>query len=204
MSKAKQEALQNKRGTTMITIFRHGETKMNKQGLVRGWSNPPIDDEAKPKIEATARDLKGDVDVIVSSDLLRTKQTAKIVSDIVGVPVSDYDIAFRPWDVGDYTGEPATEVHRIIWDLARNQPDKKVPGGESFNDFKKRCLDGFTKYAKKYKNKRIVIVAHHRNDKIWAAWRKKGFNPEYDVDVDIFVERDGVEPGCATRPTEFP
>lgn len=187
-----------KKGTRII-IIRHGETPLNKEKRIRGWSDVPLASDAKPTIERTARELKGKVDVLVTSDLERAEDTAKIISKITGAPIKKVSMEFRPWDVGHHTGQPQDEVYKFMADAARHHPDEKIEGGESFNSFKDRFIDGVKETAQKYKGRTIGVVTHHRGDRIFAAWHKKGFPKDNSVDMGTFLSA-GIDPGEAAEP----
>lgn len=70
------------------------------------------------------------IDLIFSSDFIRTRQTAEIVSEGLNLPVT-YDGRFG-------------EMGRL----------------ENIQKFQKRVLEGFEDIEKKYTNKNILIVGH--------------------------------------------
>lgn len=196
----KQKALDKRMDKTTITIIRHGETALNREHRIRGWSDVPIDKEGKKTIEQTGKELIGKLDVIVSSDLTRAQETAHIIHEVTGVPVKEYSTDFRPWDVGTYTGDKNDHIAPIMAEAARHAPNKKIGGGDSFNDVRTRFLDGIERIAKKYKGQRIGVVTHHRGDRIFAGWKAAGMPKDHHVDLDVFLDRDGVEPGKACAP----
>lgn len=198
----KMKALKNKKGSIDIIIIRHGETPLNKEKRIRGWSDVPLAKDAVPTIKKTARELKGNLDVIVTSDLERATDTADIISDITGAPIKEVTMKFRPWDVGHHTGQPQQEVYKFMADAARHEPNEKIEGGESFNSFKDRFLDAVKSLKKKYKGQRVGIVTHHRGDRIFAAWHKKGFPNDNSINMDMFLSG-GIDPGEAAEPVEY-
>lgn len=202
---AKSKALTKKmriKEPITITIIRHGETKLNKEKKIRGWSDVPLSEDAKPAIERTARELKDKLDIIVTSDLKRAVETAKIISKKTGTPIVETSKSYRPWDVGDHTGEPQDEVYKYMAYYARHAPAQGFKNGESFNTFKRRFLHGIEGLKKEYPGESIGIVTHHRGDRIFAAWHAKDFPPDLSVDIDIFL-KGGVDPGEACRPVEY-
>lgn len=71
-----------------VLIFRHGETDWNLERRLQGHTNIPLNENGR----AQARELQKRVtqnapDVIVSSDLLRAKETAEIVNASLGLPL---------------------------------------------------------------------------------------------------------------------
>ena len=78
-----------KEGTVNVIFVRHGETEMNKDGdKIRGWRDIALDEKGQEQAEKTARKLsKENADYILSSDLIRTHQTAQKIADKQGMPV---------------------------------------------------------------------------------------------------------------------
>ena len=62
----------------MKTIFlvRHGETLANREGILQGWSNNPLDDTGEKQASAlVTRASRVPLAAIYTSDLIRTQQT---------------------------------------------------------------------------------------------------------------------------------
>lgn len=178
-----------------IVIIRHGQTALNAKDCIRGWSDVPLDETGFSQAEKLGKKLKNaGIDVLISSDLTRTLQTASIISQESGIPLIATTMALRPWNVGDYTAKPAEEVHPILFKLAVEDPDKNVPGGESFTSFKFRVLMGMVAFLNEYDDKLIAFVCHHRNDRIVRAWVEAGCPNDLEVDFGHFGQK-GIEPG---------
>lgn len=111
--------------------------------------------------------------------------------------------SFRPWDVGEHTGEPQDSVYKHMERYARETPDKKVPGGESFNAFKTRFLGAIKRVRRDFPGETVAIVTHHRGDRIFPAWKAAGFPDNEDVDLDVFLDPGGIDPGEYGRKTEY-
>lgn len=176
-----------------IYIIRHGSTKLNSEDKIRGWMDLPLDEDGIVEAEKTAVKLKNrGIKGLISSDMKRTQQTAIIISEIAKIPILYVTPAFRPWNVGNFTGKPSEEALGEMERYARNKPDETLRGGESFNEFKDRFLEGMEKVLKEEK-KTIGIVTHHRGDRILAAWVNAGMKPNFKVDLPTFFEK-GIKP----------
>jgi len=152
-------------------LVRHGSTDMNAEGgknsadTIRGWSNVPLNDKGRQEVKDTADELKSHgITAIVSSDLDRAKETAQIIGDSVGVRPS-FSHKLRPWDLGEYTGKPAADSAPALREYSQN-PDRVVPGGESFNTFKDRTFEGLREAFQQHPNDNLAIIAHHRTDRL--------------------------------------
>lgn len=186
-----------------IYLVRHGKTKLNNdnnvsEDRIRGWMDVPLSEEGIQDAKDVASYLKGmGISKIYSSDLSRAKETADIISKAIGAPVEYYSKDFRPWNLGDLQGKSSKEAQPEMEKYAEWTPDKKVTGGESFNDFKSRFLGSIEKImADLEKNPdKIAIVSHFRNLKLAEAWEeeKKEMNGEnkdsnYPIDYATFFE----------------
>lgn len=114
---------------------RHAETNLDKPGddeVIAGWSEEPLNEKGKAQARALGQALKGrGITRIISSPLLRTKQTADIVSQVLGVPVVPHE-GLKPWNVGKYVGKTVREAKRDLTKYAEKTPDSPVPDGESY------------------------------------------------------------------------
>lgn len=148
-------------------VVRHGESKLNEQKRHQGWiSGNPLTDKGKLQAEEAAKKLTDkEIDLIYASPLLRTKQTAKIISEKLGLPVSfssllkDYrrSRAFEGLLASEYSVHP----NYLLW-KQKTEFNKSfsLPDGESLENFQKRVTD-FAKWLdKKINNKNVLIVTH--------------------------------------------
>lgn len=192
---------------TKIILVRHGSTKLNSGGdgnsseCIRGWLDIPLSPKGIKEAQEVAEKLKEhDFDGIISSDLIRAEKTAQIISEATGVPILGVSRGLRPWDVGTLAGKPVENCLDILHDHIANKPDVKLGGGESFNEFKERCLNCFDQIRKAYAGKTIAIVAHHRNERLLAAWKACGGGLPETVKPDMFYEK-GIPPAHFVRHT---
>ena len=180
---------------TKLILARHGETDLNADGdKIRGWKNIPLDDKGKQEAQKMAKKLlKEKVDVVLSSDLNRAVNTAKVFAEKAKLPVIK-TTNLRPWDLGKLSGKHSKDVLGIVAEYTVNKPNKLVDGGESFNTFKNRYLNYIKDIKKKYPDKTVAIFTHHRNDRLMSAWEKKGMPDNKNVDLNLFLQK-GIEPG---------
>jgi broad specificity phosphatase PhoE len=187
--------------TRQIQIVRHGATKLNSDDnsvdRIRGWRDIPLSDEGKEQAKRLGYAMLNDrPDVIVTSDLCRAHETAKMISDIIDVPIEEVSEKFRPWNVGDYAGMLSAKAIPILARYACDTPDKPMPGGESFNDFHKRFFDGLNETLQQQSG-RVAVVTHHRNERLLHAWAKKGFPTDGGIDLKEFNKK-GEHTGSVT------
>jgi probable phosphoglycerate mutase len=182
-------------GTRQISIIRHGATKMNNDDVsvdrIRGWNNIPLSEEGKQEAERLGEKMNKDTnkpEVLVTSDLHRASETAHIISKKTGIPVSEETQGLRPWNVGELAGQVSKHAVPILADYATKKPDEKVPGGESFNDFKDRFMGTLNDILEKHDG-RVGIVTHHRGERLMKAWEAKGFPSDGTIDHDTFTQK---------------
>lgn len=181
-----------------LRIVRHGATRLNGESEIsvdkeRGWSDVPLTAEGRQEARDAAAKLKGaGIEVIVSSDLKRAKETALIIGGILGVK-PEFSFKLRPWNLGDLTGKVMTEAKPQIAAYA-NKPDAKVPGGESFHAFRDRAFEGLGEAVEKHQGKQILIVAHHRVERLIGGWEKAGQPEDHEIDIPTFMQK-GDPPG---------
>lgn len=190
-----------KDGTMTFTFIRHGSTRMNNhddtsKDRIRGWTNVPLNEDGIKDAEKAGKKLRDSgIKVIVHSDLDRSAQTAKIVNkegelgaQLVSTP------KLRPWDLGDFTGNPTKEAMPKIAAYILEKPDEPVPNGESFNDFRARHFSGIQYAVRKAGRKKLGVVAHYRNERMLSSWDVAGQPADHSIDLDEFTSK-GDAPG---------
>lgn len=169
--------------TRDLVVIRHGETAYNAEDKERGWSDIPLTDKGKEEAEKLSN-LKDQPDVLISSDLKRAHDTAKIISKNSGVPLAETNPSLRTWHVGDLEGKPSSEVDNIRKKYVIN-PDLVPPNGESFNQFKTRVLGGIEDIMSRY-NGKVGIVTHSKVQQLLNATEAGDWQ---HVDANHFNEK---------------
>jgi len=154
---------------TSILLIRHGETAWNAVRRLQGHIDIPLNEEGERQARALARALAGEpLDAIVSSDLGRAVQTAQAVASHHPQLPLHADPGLRERCYGAFEGLLYTEIaERYPLEFAEWQArnvDAVMPAGErtaeSFRQFYQRCMDGIARWAARYPQQRIVLVAH--------------------------------------------
>ncbi len=140
-------------------FVRHGETEANEDDRARGWGKWPLTEEGKRQAEEAGQFLVGHgITKIISSDLPRAKQTAGIVSRILGVPV-EYSKEIRSLNVGEFTGADKGETRDRFLPYLR-EPKRQIPGGESIAGFIKRVVKFVLKDVSREPDETLLFVTH--------------------------------------------
>jgi len=159
----------------------------------RGWSDVPLTKEGRQEGQRAGIKLRGKgIEAIVASDLARSHETAVIIGNLVGVK-PQFSHELRPWNLGSLTGKEMSEAQPVMEKYARQNPDKPVPDGESFNDFKNRALAGVAKAIRQAKGMKLLIVTHHRVERLLCGWDKAG-QTDGKIDLNCFFQK-GDPPG---------
>ncbi|MBI3632590.1 MAG: class I tRNA ligase family protein [Candidatus Vogelbacteria bacterium] len=127
------------------------------------------------------------IDLIFSSDFLRTKQTADEVAQSIGYDKSKIilDKRIREINVGDFNGRPVGD-YRSYYSSVEERFVKNVPNGENTSEVKVRAMDFLSEVNAKYDGKNILIVSH--GDPLWLMIAgTRGATPKEAVKI-----RDGV------------
>ncbi|MDG4655811.1 histidine phosphatase family protein [Ectobacillus antri] len=139
---------------TEICLVRHGQTDWNFKQIIQGREDIPLNTVGKKQAEQSASFLSQEKwDVIISSPLLRAKETASLIQNAAGIPELHLDERFIERDFGSASGRPVAEVREQI---AKGE----VADMETDEQLVERCFSALCDVAKKHKGKRIIIVAH--------------------------------------------
>jgi len=143
-------------------LLRHGEAMSNKYNFVSCWPEKtynPLTIKGANRIKCVARHLKKEkIDLIFSSDVLRTKQSAKIIAKKLGLKIK-FEKKLRESKFGRFNGKSGKEWKRFL-DTIRLRPPKKSHKEENYQDVRKRAEKFIKGIDQEYKNKKILIISH--------------------------------------------
>ncbi|MFC5971407.1 histidine phosphatase family protein [Halomarina salina] len=134
-----------------ILLMRHGETPWNRDQRMQGWAPVPLADRGHEQASAAAEHVAGtyDVDCVVSSDLLRTRETTERVRETLGdgLPV-EFSDAWRERDIGVYQGLTYGDMRDrfptfALGETAARAATEVPEGGESIVQMRERVLEGW-------------------------------------------------------------
>jgi broad specificity phosphatase PhoE len=154
-------------------LVRHGESLKNIEGFESSWPEKrrvPLTEKGIKEAEKAAKQAKNKkIDLIFASDLLRTAQTAEIISEATGVKVKK-DKRLREVGLGIFNGM-SHKNYGPFWNFGKkltplqhykNRFKIPAPGGESYKDVEDRLKDFLKETENNYKRKNIVVVSHSR------------------------------------------
>lgn len=144
-------------------ILRHGETNINNgEHLFTDEQNKkePLNKTGQRQICALVSKIeKLKIDLIFASDFFRTSQTAKIISQTLGIKLI-FDKRLREINPGIFKGKLKKDYHNFFGDYYLKRFSQTPAEGENLNQVKKRVMAFIRAIDKKYKGKNILIVSH--------------------------------------------
>jgi len=149
------------RGTAIL--MRHGETRWNREGRVMGRNPVELSENGRAQVEAAvvlARSLQPDL--IVTSPLVRARQTAEIIAAGLGAIEIREDPAIAEVAYGRWEG---MTYHELINDshyaVYRESPvDYPTPGGETIPHVQARGVAAIHRAVEAKPECRILFVSH--------------------------------------------
>jgi probable phosphoglycerate mutase len=151
---------------TTFLLLRHGATAhtAEKRFSGSGGADPELspEGEAQARAAAAAVALRGPVDAVVSSPLLRARQTADVVAAELGLPVREVE-SLRECAFGEWEGQTFAEVQeRWPDELAAWLADTSVapPGGESFDAVAARVRRARDQLLARHPGRTVLAVSH--------------------------------------------
>lgn len=118
---------------TAFWFLRHGETDYNARGLSQGAIDVDLNENGRAQAKtAAARLANQGIVSIVCSPMLRTRETAAIVNEVLHLPIS-YEPGIREVIFGGMEGKPLSPWFQS-WMEGSFTPD----GAESFAELKAR------------------------------------------------------------------
>lgn len=151
-----------------VLIFRHGETDWNLEGRFQGHIDIPLNSTGRLQAKGLITVLRSKgIEAILSSDLSRAYETARIVANSLGVPVY-VDSKLREANLGGAQGLLKEEIEaRFGLELAHRwrsslptDADISYPGGESGGAIMERVFSGMEAFLCRADYQQIGVSVH--------------------------------------------
>ncbi len=188
-----------------IFLIRHGEDDERYKG---GWNRLPLINRGKKQVSKLAnylakrqKDFK--IEKIVSSDILRTRQTAKIINNKLHLPI-EFTRKLREMNNGVLAGmrvKDAIKQYPGVYFRALKM-DERYPGGESPIEFKERVIKSFNELLEENKEHETVafvthngvinVICSHITGKVWTN-KVRNFKADYASLTIINITEDSKE-----------
>ena len=147
-----------------IYMVRHGETQWNTEGRIQGQTNIPLSEVGKNQARLAADRLATvTFDAVYSSDLDRTLETAKIITESTNLKIIT-NPSLRERFFGIFEGLTIKEREDTYPELfaqsTKNDVNFAPPEGESIKETSTRMSTAVQTYKEKHMNDSILIVGH--------------------------------------------
>ena len=148
----------------MLYLVRHGRTDANAAGLLQGRLDLPLDAVGREQAAAIAG-FVGGVDEVISSSLLRARETAAYFGDEVTIDDRWIELSY-----GEFEGMPASDVPADVWQEWRTNTLYAPDGGESFGEVDVRVRSACNELGARLADRDVVVVSHMSPIKAAVAW----------------------------------
>lgn len=147
-----------------LLLVRHGITQHNIDRMYTGQTDAPLTELGERQAVAAGKYLATEkIDLIVSSDLQRTRYTALAIAQHHKLPVLE-DPALREIGMGAWEGftpEQIQERNLAEWTSVRGDPiNIAPPGGETFIQLQERVSKALQHYQEHYSDKTVLWATH--------------------------------------------
>ncbi len=174
---------------------------------IAGSVNLPLSKEGKHEAwdVGTCLALKGGLDQIISSPMLRAVQTATIIAVLNGrLPVGRHP-GLLPWCLGFIEGQPEDNslIKRATRVMMTDKPELIPPGqhpdssqpAESFDTYSRRLTSFVLAVMKDWlKNPRkLALVCHSRNLQVVRAWLKTANLEDHNTSDKMLTDSSGTD-----------
>ena len=160
---------------TTVILVRHGRTALTESHKLsgRGGEDPQLselgrDDASKVALELATVGKSGifakllPPTAIVSSPIARTRETAQVIANQLGLSVQTEDdiaeIAFGEWD--GHTNQEVATAWPEQYNAWRGDVKIAPPGGESLEEFDLRVQRGRQRILSEFEGQTGVVVSH--------------------------------------------
>ncbi len=138
----------------IVAFIRHGQTDWNREGLLQGSSDIPLNDTGREQARDAFMTLRSRPwDVVVSSPLVRARETAQIIADGLGIQLGAAYDGLVERDYGDLEGTPSADA------IAR-WPHRDYPGAETLDSVAARGAAALDLIAADNPGAATLVVCH--------------------------------------------
>ncbi len=170
-------------------VMRHGEAENNVRDILNSDMSKSfhLTELGKTKVKESAEGLKHKIDLVFSSPILRTKETAEIFSDVIGYDKGQiiYDDRLREMGMGDFEGSTEADLSGL-YENRRDYFTGNKKGVENRYDQKRRMGRFLEETESKYQGKNILIISH-----AGPLWMMSAAAQGHDIDQSLVAKPKG-------------
>jgi len=142
---------------TILGLVRHGTTEWNVTGRLQGQNDIPLNEDGRQQARMLGERIRSERwDVLVTSDLIRAKETAETIAGIAGIVPLRIDRRLRERTHGRLDGT-TLEERIAAWGKDWASLDHGIESDERMYERGIACLH---QLAAEYAGKRILVVTH--------------------------------------------
>lgn len=153
-------------GNTFV-LMRHGECETNVKNIINSTEKDlnlyGLTAKGRAEVLASAEKLKSGKKItkIYASDFRRTRETAEIIAEVLGINPKDivFDARAREINAGDFDGGDWGQ-RLAYFKTLEDKVFKKVPNGESVFDVKRRITELLYDIDEKEQGEHVLLVTH--------------------------------------------
>jgi uncharacterized phosphatase len=138
----------------IIAFIRHGQTDWNREGLLQGSSDIPLNDTGRAQAHDAFMTLRSRPwDVVVSSPLQRARETAAIIAEGLDIPLGPAYPGLIERDYGPLEGTSAAAA-------IERWPDREYPGAETLDSVATRGEAALAEIVADIGEGAVLVVCH--------------------------------------------
>ena len=145
-----------------IILIRHFKTQTNKDGRILGWGDsPPCEDWRVDfdYVDALLTEQGVNFDAVYSSDLERSRETAKLHARVLGISTVNSSAELNEVNYGKLQQKRKSWVGDN-YPKHKKDPDMVYPGGESFRQMQQRSVRFLSSLVEANPRQSALVVAH--------------------------------------------
>lgn len=147
-----------------LWLIRHAESTWNAAGRWQGQADPPLSERGRAQARQLAESLRAeDLELLVTSDLARAAETAKIVGATLGIDIRP-EPRLRELDAGAWSGLSRDEIAGRAGEALRRfdagDPLAPAGGAESRADVATRARAALGELLDTCGDRRVAILSH--------------------------------------------
>ena len=149
---------------TILYLVRHGETEDNVRQIMQGQTQGALTEHGREQAAEVRELMRGrQIDAVVSSDLKRSVDTARIIAEPHGLAVDETPL-LRERDWGGFTGRFIPDLKDEVWPDDIESLDCLLERAQRFLNYIMTNYEGQTVVAVGHGivNKAIQAVYYHK------------------------------------------
>ncbi|RPK12592.1 histidine phosphatase family protein [Priestia endophytica] len=161
----------------MLYLVRHGQTDWNKNGLVQGQTDIPLNSTGVEQAQALAKRFqKENIDVIYASDLKRAYGTAEEIAKVKNMRVSEGLRELRERSFGELEGAELPLLQEKFPNLSTDWREDLPLNIESLGHMQKRMVKELTNIMTNHQDEDVLVVSHGAAINVFIHYVTSGEN----------------------------